>query len=183
MPAPANGRPRQKPRQGNTSGLRSDFRDCAHLALRWEKTINAKSQTRCIRRPGRRHAFRRGGRDGRGWGFVEDSELQFLARTYYFNRDYRDSPNNAGRNRFKPRSERNGYREEATQGLRLQFASGYTPGSLGFGLDAHAMLGLRLDSGGGRTGTGNLPVGADSHPTIATARSVAPSGYATAKPA
>lgn len=32
-----------------------------------------------------------------GWGFVEDSELQFLARTYYFNRDYRDSPNNAGR--------------------------------------------------------------------------------------
>lgn len=68
MPAPANGRPRQKPRQGNTSGLRSDFRDCAHLALRWEKTINAKSQTRCIRRPGRRHAFRRGGRDGRGWG-------------------------------------------------------------------------------------------------------------------
>ena len=22
-------------------------------------------------------------------GFVEDSELQFLARTYYFNRDYR----------------------------------------------------------------------------------------------
>lgn len=164
MPAPANGRPRQKPRQGNTSGLRSDFRDCAHLALRWEKTINAKSQTRCIRRPGRRHAFRRGGRDGRGGGFVEDSELQFLARTYYFNRDYRDSPNNAGRNRFKPRSERNGYREEATQGLRLQFASGYTPGSLGFGLDAHAMLGLQLDSGGGRTGTGNLPVGADGHP-------------------
>ena len=108
--------------------------------------------------------FRRGGRDGRGWGFVEDSELQFLARTYYFNRDYRDSPNNAGRNRFKPRSERNGYREEATQGLRLQFASGYTPGSLGFGLDAHAMLGLQLDSGGGRTGTGNLPVGADGHP-------------------
>lgn len=97
-------------------------------------------------------------------GFVEDSELQFLARTYYFNRDYRDSPNNAGRNRFKPRSERNGYREEATQGLRLQFASGYTPGSLGFGLDAHAMLGLQLDSGGGRTGTGNLPVGADGHP-------------------
>ena len=99
-----------------------------------------------------------------GWGFVEDSELQFLARTYYFNRDYRDSPNNAGRNRFKPRSERNGYREETTQGLRLQFASGYTPGSLGFGLDAHAMLGLQLDSGGGRTGTGNLPVGADGHP-------------------
>ncbi|EPJ8785329.1 OprD family porin [Pseudomonas aeruginosa] len=97
-------------------------------------------------------------------GFVEDSELQFLARTYYFNRDYRDSPNNAGRNRFKPRSERNGYREETTQGLRLQFASGYTPGSLGFGLDAHAMLGLQLDSGGGRTGTGNLPVGADGHP-------------------
>ncbi len=164
MPAPANGRPRQKPRQGNTSGLRSDFRDCAHLVLRWEKTINAKSQTRCIRRPGRRHAFRRAAATAGDGGFVEDSELQFLARTYYFNRDYRDSPNNAGRNRSKPRSERNGYREEATQGLRLQFASGYTPGSLGFGLDAHAMLGLQLDSGGGRTGIGNLPVGADGHP-------------------
>ncbi|HBN8232259.1 MULTISPECIES: OprD family porin [Pseudomonas aeruginosa group] len=97
-------------------------------------------------------------------GFIEDSELQFLARTYYFNRDYRDGPNNAGRNRFKPRSERNGYREETTQGLRLLFGSGYTPGNLGFGLDAHAMLGLQLDSGGGRTGTGNLPVGADGHP-------------------
>ena len=63
-----------------------------------------------------------------------------------------------------PGARRNGYREETTQGLRLQFASGYTPGSLGFGLDAHAMLGLQLDSGGGRTGTGNLPVGADGHP-------------------
>ena len=97
-------------------------------------------------------------------GFVEDSRLTLLNRTYYFNRDYRDQPNNAGRNRSKPKAARNGYREELTQGLQARFSSGYTPGTFGLGLDAHAMLGLKLDSGGGRTGTGNLPVGTDGHP-------------------
>ncbi|MCY1489653.1 Porin D [compost metagenome] len=96
--------------------------------------------------------------------FVEDSSLTLLNRTYYFNRDYRDQPNNAGRNRSKPKAARNGYREELTQGLQARFSSGYTPGTFGLGLDAHAMLGLKLDSGGGRTGTGNLPVGTDGHP-------------------
>lgn len=97
-------------------------------------------------------------------GFFEDSDLTLQSRTYYFNRDYRDQPNKAGRNRFKPVSERNGYREELTQGLQGRFSSGYTAGTLGLGVDAHAMLGLKLDSGGGRTGTGNLPVGADGYP-------------------
>ncbi|WP_271411370.1 OprD family porin [Pseudomonas sp. Q1-7] len=97
-------------------------------------------------------------------GFIEDSKMTLLSRTYYFNRDYRDQASKAGRNRFKPESERNGYREELTQGLQARFTSGYTAGTVGLGVDAHAMLGLKLDSGGGRTGTGNLPVGADGHP-------------------
>ncbi|WP_273828465.1 OprD family outer membrane porin [Pseudomonas chlororaphis subsp. aureofaciens] len=97
-------------------------------------------------------------------GFLEDSEVSLKTRTYYFNRDYRDQSNNAGRNRGKPRDARNGYREELTQGLTGWLVSGYTQGTVGFGLDAHAMMGLQLDSGGGRTGTGNLPVGGDGHP-------------------
>ncbi len=97
-------------------------------------------------------------------GFLEDSEVSLKTRTYYFNRDYRDQSNNAGRNRFKPKEARNGYREELTQGLTGWLVSGYTQGTVGFGLDAHAMVGQQLDSGGGRTGTGNLPVGGDGHP-------------------
>ncbi len=95
---------------------------------------------------------------------MEDSEVSLKTRTYYFNRDYRDQSNNAGRNRGKPKEARNGYREELTQGGTGWLVSGYTQGTVGFGLDAHEMMGLQLDSGGGRTGTGNLPVGGDGHP-------------------
>ncbi|WP_197411303.1 OprD family outer membrane porin, partial [Colwellia sp. TT2012] len=33
-----------------------------------------------------------------------------------------------------------------------KFNSGYTQGTIGFGLDAFAMIGLKLDTGGGRNG-------------------------------
>lgn len=38
-----------------------------------------------------------------------------------------------------------------------RFESGYTPGTIGFGLDAHAMIGLKLDGGSGHAGTSILP--------------------------
>lgn len=82
-------------------------------------------------------------------GFVEDSSLTLTHRNFYF---YRNNLNNPGGQN---------YRQEWAHGLMLDYRSGYTQGTVGFGVDAYAQLGLKLDSGRGRTGTGLLPVDAD----------------------
>ncbi|MEX6504181.1 OprD family porin [Pseudomonas zhanjiangensis] len=98
-------------------------------------------------------------------GFIADSSLNILNRTFYFNRDFRNGGSNgAGTNAFKPASERNGYREELAHAFMLMYESGFTQGTVGFGVDAYGYLGIKLDSGGGRTGTFLLPVGSDGHP-------------------
>lgn len=81
-------------------------------------------------------------------GFLDDSQATLKAQNFYLNRDFRED---AGISR----------REEWAQGFILDFRSGYTPGTLGFGVDAIGMLGLKLDSSAGRSGTGLLPVGDD----------------------
>lgn len=91
-------------------------------------------------------------------GFIEDSELNLLNRNYYLNRDLRDSANKDGVNNSKPVSERKGYREEWAHGVMAEYASGFTQGTVGFGVDAYGYLGIKLDSGRGRTGTGLLPI-------------------------
>lgn len=78
-------------------------------------------------------------------GFFEDSKAGLQLQNYYFNRDFRDG---AGQSK----------REEWAQGFLLDLRSGYTPGTVGFGLDALAMLGIKLDSSPGRAGSGLLPV-------------------------
>ncbi|MFG0753850.1 OprD family porin [Pseudomonas sp. TYF_14] len=90
------------------------------------------------------------GREQAG-GFIQDSSLNVLLRNYYLNRDFRTGNNGRG-------SSPNGYREEWAQGFIANFSSGFTPGLIGLGIDAHAYLGLKLDSGKGRTGTGLLPI-------------------------
>jgi len=94
-------------------------------------------------------------------GFVEDSSLNFLVRNYYFNRDYRegDNPTAAAHGR------KNGYREEWTQGFWGNYSSGFTQGTVGFGVDAFGYLGLKLDSGRGRTGSENLAINGDGEPS------------------
>lgn len=77
-------------------------------------------------------------------GFIEDSKASLQTSNYYFNRDFRDG---AGQNK----------REEWAQGFILDLRSGYTQGTVGFGLDTLAMLGLKLDSSPDRTGSGLLP--------------------------
>src|SRR5574344_730294 len=77
-------------------------------------------------------------------GFIEDSKLDLHARTLYFNRDFRNgwanvSPANAAKGKY------NGYREEAGLGLKAIYESGFTQGTVGFGVDAFAMTGIRLD--------------------------------------
>lgn len=81
-----------------------------------------------------------------GQGFWEDSKGNLILRNYYFNDDYRDGGND---------------RKEWAQGFLLNLQSGYTEGTVGLGLDALALSGVRLDSGKGRAGTGLLPVGND----------------------
>ena len=83
-------------------------------------------------------------------GFLEDAKAEVLSRNFYLSNDYR-SPSPAGKN----------YKQEWAQGFIGTFASGFTEGTVGFGLDAHAFYGLKLDGGKGHSGTGLLPVDSD----------------------
>lgn len=78
--------------------------------------------------------------------FFKDSTTQLLNRSFYYNRDLRDTPS-TGQN----------YRAEWAQGIIATFKSGYTPGTVGVGVDVIGMYGLRLDSSSDRIGTGLLP--------------------------
>lgn len=83
-------------------------------------------------------------------GFLEDASVTLQARNYYFMRDFSGiiGPNQQSKS------------EEWAQGFILNAKSGYTSGVVGFGIDAIGMLGIKLDSGGGRINTGLLPAGA-----------------------
>ena len=83
-------------------------------------------------------------------GLLAGAKLEVLSRNFYLNNDYR-SPTPAGKS----------YKAEWTQGFISSFESGFTPGTLGFGLDAHGFLGLKLDGGKGHSGTGLLPLDSD----------------------
>lgn len=84
----------------------------------------------------------------RAQGFVEDTHATLQTSNFYLNRDFREDSGISKR-------------EEWAQGFVLDIKSGYTQGVVGFGLDAIGMLGLKLDSGPARSGTGLLPVGHD----------------------
>lgn len=83
-------------------------------------------------------------------GFIEDSKLNVKTRMLYFSRDFRNNP--AGTQ---------SRREETGLGFLGTFESGFTQGTVGVGVDAIGMLGLKLDSGKGRAGTGLFPTGSD----------------------
>jgi imipenem/basic amino acid-specific outer membrane pore len=83
-------------------------------------------------------------------GFIEDSKLNVKTRMLYFSRDFR---NNAPGTQSRV--------EETGLGFLGTFESGFTQGTVGFGVDAIGMLGLKLDSGRGRAGTGLFPTGSD----------------------
>lgn len=83
-------------------------------------------------------------------GFLDDSTTTLLARNYFLSNDYR-SPSPSGKN----------YKQEWAQGFIGTFTSGFTDGTIGVGLDAHAFYGLKLDGGKGHSGTGLLPVDSD----------------------
>lgn len=81
-------------------------------------------------------------------GFWEDSQGRLTLRNFYFNDDYREGGED---------------RKEWAQGFLLNLQSGYTEGTVGVGLDALGLTGLRLDSSPTHAGTGLLPVHDDGH--------------------
>lgn len=92
-------------------------------------------------------------------GFIEDSKATLGLRNFYINTDNRDGTASPSRN------------EEWGQGFDLRFISGYTQGTVGFGIDAIGLLGVRLDSGGGTNGN----VAANGSPGTAYGGTVFPS--------
>jgi hypothetical protein len=67
-------------------------------------------------------------------GFVEDASLDLLLRNTYFNRDYKDGVGDV---------------RSWGQGFITTFESGFTQGTIGVGVDAYGILGVRLDGGKG----------------------------------
>lgn len=69
---------------------------------------------------------------------ISDSHATLALRNLYFNSDNRDGAAAPSKT------------EEWAQGFLLNYTSGYTAGTVGFGLDAMGLFGLTLDSGAGR---------------------------------
>lgn len=68
-------------------------------------------------------------------GFLEDSKASISSRTLYFDNDQRET--NSTRNR------------ETATGLKFDYLSGFTQGTVGFGLDVQGLVGVHLDGGRG----------------------------------
>ena len=80
-------------------------------------------------------------------GFIEDSKATLKLRNFYINNDNRDSGTKAAGAQSKT--------EEWGQGFQLDFTSGFTQGTVGFGIDAIGLLGVKLDSSAGKHGNPN----------------------------
>ncbi len=90
--------------------------------------------------------------------FLEDSKATLELRNFYFNNDFRNEGGNPASGQFGGQSKA----EEWAQGFIFNYQSGFTEGTVGFGVDAIGLLGLKLDSSPDRTGTGLLPGGTAS---------------------
>ena len=85
--------------------------------------------------------------------FIEDSKGSLTLRNFYMNRDYRDSDlPKALVHKGKPQSKS----EDWGQGFLLRLESGYTEGTVGVGVDALGLVGIKLDSGAGLGGANAL---------------------------
>ncbi|GFZ62741.1 Outer membrane porin [Pseudomonas amygdali pv. eriobotryae] len=86
-------------------------------------------------------------------GFLEDSKLSLSMRNNQIATDNRESQDRVGNTAYS------GQNREWGQGFALRYSSGYTEGTVGFGLDALGLLGIRLDDGGraGKAGETRTP--------------------------
>lgn len=85
-------------------------------------------------------------------GFVEDAKVTLGLRNFYLNRNFVDPAFSQGK------------AEEWTQSFILDARSGFTQGSVGFGLDVLGLSAFKLDGGKGTRNTGLLPVHDDGRP-------------------
>lgn len=80
-------------------------------------------------------------------GFIEDSKASVSSRTMYFNSDNRDGGAD---------------QRETAEGLKFDYLSGFTQGTVGFGFDAQALVGIHLDGGKGHHPDSNTFFPSDS---------------------
>lgn len=85
-------------------------------------------------------------------GFVEDAQVDANFRNYYINRNFTEST--------YPQAKA----QEWTQSIIVDARSGFTGGTVGFGLDALGLYSQKLDGGKGTTNTQLLPVHGDGRP-------------------
>ncbi|NWE32311.1 OprD family porin [Pseudomonas gingeri] len=85
-------------------------------------------------------------------GFVDDASANLNLRNAYFNRNFTNPANAQGR------------AEEWTQNFILDAKSGFTQGTVGFGLDLLGTFSQKLDGGKGTGGTQLLPLDRDGRP-------------------
>ena len=90
-------------------------------------------------------------------GFFGDESLKLKTRMEYMNRDYKNGVSN-------PSSGTSGYRQDTGASQLLTYESGFTQGTVGFGLDAMAMGSVKLDGGSGRRGNGLFANDSDGNP-------------------
>lgn len=86
-------------------------------------------------------------------GFIEDASSSLTLRNFYFNRN------------FVNPSYPQGKAEEWTQSFILDAKSGFTSGTVGFGMDVLGIYAVKLDGGKGTGGTQLLPIDGDGRPT------------------
>ena len=89
---------------------------------------------------------------GQAAGFVDDASVNLNLRNFFINRNF-TNPGNA-----------QGLAQEWTQNFILDAKSGFTQGTVGFGVDALGLYSIKLDGGKGSGGTQLLPVGSDGRP-------------------
>jgi hypothetical protein len=85
-------------------------------------------------------------------GFLEDASANLNLRNFFLNRNF-TNPTKA-----------QGGAQEWTQSFILDAKSGFTQGTVGFGVDVLGMYAQKLDGGGGSGGTQLLPLDHDGRP-------------------
>ncbi|MFT0211932.1 OprD family outer membrane porin [Pseudomonas sp. F1_0610] len=77
-------------------------------------------------------------------GFIEGSKLDLNTRLFYFGDEF------TNKKQRKAQGVENKYADELGLGFRAEYKSGFTQGTVGFGIDAWGLSAVRLDSGRGR---------------------------------
>ncbi|KAA0980226.1 OprD family porin [Pseudomonas sp. ANT_H12B] len=85
-------------------------------------------------------------------GFVDDAKATLNLRNFYINRNFTNPAYPQGK------------AEEWTQNFILDAKSGFTQGTVGFGMDVLGLYSQKLDGGKGTGGTGLLPIHDDGRP-------------------